>query len=82
MTVFPLIIGAALIAIGTVWGWLVGASAEKPALLLVFVGACFCINAVLGPIWVGYAIGACILFMAIMLVSQTRGGGERGRNER
>lgn len=37
-----LILGAVLIAIGTTWWWRSGVSAERPASLLVGVGAGIC----------------------------------------
>lgn len=59
------------------WWRRAGVSAERPASLLVMVGVGIGIYAAFGPYWLGVAIGVCILFVMVMLVTQTRGGGER-----
>lgn len=67
-----LILAALLIAIGATWWRRAGVGAERPASLLVMVGAGIGTYAVFGPYWLGVAIGICILFVVVMLVTQTR----------
>lgn len=74
MTTPLLILAALLIAIGVFWWRRAGVGAERPASLLVTVGSGIGVYAVLGPLWLGTAIGICIFFVMVMLLTQTNGG--------